>query len=201
MTLAAMWIVGGMLIVFALWLVVEFMDRREAPLLIRNIVTLVLGVYAALFLFDAVRRERLSTEREWEKCAAWCEGVLAEGTVDILQVEAHDAVSVEWWDNLMEEAFFLDLGDDTALFLCGDYLGEAVSAEQFPCARFDLIRYPGETEIRAVECKGEPFATERRLDWEAIEEGYIPSDGEVLPVSLSTLSEDLKSLEGVPGSD
>lgn len=191
----ALWLVGGWLAFFALAWLGGFLYDRHLPALLRCLLLTVVGVKAALFLYDTAKKERRDTEREWERRAAWCEEVISRGQMEVLHVEATGVVAVEGWaDEKGKDAYFLDLDDGTALFLSGDYLAEAVEQDRFPCTAFDLLRYPGEAVIRSIECRGEPFADWQRLDGETLEDGYSPADGEVVPVSLPTLAADLERL-------
>jgi hypothetical protein len=138
--------------------------------------------------------------RSAEQEAVRLGSLLERGEVEVTRVAGvQDAAELAFAED--EGPFFLlDIGDGQVMCLFGPYLFEAATPPSegeepaFPCHTFDLVRYPGDVEVRRIECYPPSFAPSRALEWEDVEAGYIPEDGEVLTASLATLEDDLRRI-------
>jgi hypothetical protein len=101
---------------------------------------------------------------------------LSKSIVEVLHVESDIAVKQESHEG--DAAFFIQVEEGRALFLNGEYLQEAVAAENFPNTIFELVRVPKSKIILELKCLGNPYDVISTLsDFGA---KHLPQDGEIV---------------------
>lgn len=186
----------GMLLAAPALALLDYLHRL--PILLGDVV-MVLGGLAGLFAgVRSLRSDRLTQDKSRELARR----DLADGQVRVLHCTVSRAVEFPV-DEDEGPGYFLEVGENQVLYLHNPYLlefeGNFEGDEDdeppplFPDRKIDVVQAVVSKATLSVVCLGEPLA-----EWQAREEwpenAYLPTDGEVLAVSLDTLDDDLKRL-------
>ena len=155
----------------------------------------VLGTLAGLSVgVRSLRNERLTQQKSRDLARH----DLAGGQVRILHCTVSRAVEFPV-DEDEGPGYFLEVGENQALYLHNPWLHEFEGDEGeeplplFPNREMDVVQAVVSKATLSVVCLGERLAEwQTREEWP--EDTYLPTDGEVLAVSLDTLDDDLKRL-------
>lgn len=101
---------------------------------------------------------------------------LSKGLVEVLSVESEVAAKQETVDGTA--AFFVQVLPGKALFLQGEYLEDAVHAENFPNTLFDVVRGPESKIILELKCFGKNYDAMAVLPDPGLNQ--LPLDGEIV---------------------
>jgi len=149
--------------------------------------------------------------RSWYRLRGSHKRDLNEGQAEVLHCTAEDAVLLEEYED-EGLGYFVDLGDQTILFLQGQQFYDLAWGENrvdreldeeddlererhgaFPNREFRIVRTPHSELDLAFECVGERFSPSRRLDPETFG-APVPRHGTVFSGALPTLEDDLRQL-------
>lgn len=171
------------------WFISLRRDKDVTPVLLFG--TILLCLYAVIERWWKQRHKELPSQYQRD---------LSEERVEVIHVEAKDAVEVEEVEDLGLN-FFLDVGDSKLLFLTGQYLyelaydigeDEVERPGKFPNRQFEIIRSPQSRHLLGFECKGEPFRPSRTYQVPKGERRFFElKDGQVLTGTIPTLQADL----------
>jgi hypothetical protein len=182
----------GMLLAAPVLALLDYLYRL--PSLLGDVV-MVLGTLAGLLVGMRALRGYRSTRQESRSLARQD---LAGGQVRILHCTVSRAVEFPV-DEDVGPGYFLEVGENQVLYLHSSYLLDFEGDEDdapplFPNRAIDVVQAVVSKATLSVVCLGEPLAEwQMREEWP--EDAYLPTDGELLTISLDTLDADLKRLE------
>jgi hypothetical protein len=123
---------------------------------------------------------------------------LAGSVAEVVRYRARAAVHIE---ELEDEglSYFLELVDGRTLFLCGQYLYEAVEGGSFPCEQIEIARAPATRILLDFRCQGPPIPlleTFPPFDLDEWDSSSIPDDEEILDRSLEEVRAERRARAG-----
>lgn len=179
--LAGLLVFGGAFLPFML-LGEERLETMPSLLLWLIIGTTFLSLcFAALHLFNPIGLRPLDTIQTLEE----------RGLLESTDYRATRAFQVEEWEDEGVH-YFIELEDDSVLYLNGQYLYEYEPIEDdpelnqsrsFPCTEFTVQRHKVEGYVLDLLCRGEviePEITAPSFSREDYRWGIVPEDGEIL---------------------
>ena len=182
----------GMLLAAPVLALLDYLHRL--PSLLGDVV-MALGALAGLLVgARSLRGDRLTQNKSRELARQ----DIAAGQVRILHCTVSRATAFPV-DEDLGPGYFLEVGENQVLYLYSSWLPEFAGDEDgeppplFPNREIDVVQAVASKATLSVVCLGEPLAEwQTREEWP--EGAYLPTDGEILAVSLDTLDEDLKRL-------